>query len=82
MIIEITLLCVSVILLYFGADSFVSGSSRLGLKVGLSPLTVGLTIVAHGTSFPELLVSVQSGLQGLDGIALGNVVGSNIFNSL
>lgn len=80
MIVEFAFLCVSVVLLYFGADSLVSGSSRLGLKIGLSPLVVGLTVVAFGTSLPEFLVSVQSALQGLDGIAVGNVVGSNIFN--
>lgn len=77
---EFILLFGSIVLLYFGADGLVSGSSKLGLKVGLSPLVIGLTVVAYGTSFPELIVSVQSALKGLDGIAVGNVIGSNSFN--
>lgn len=69
-------------LLYFGAEWLVRGSSEIALKFGLSPLVVGLTVVAFGTSAPELLVSLQANLktppQG--DIALGNVVGSNICN--
>jgi cation:H+ antiporter len=80
MIFELLLVAVSITFLYVGADKLVSGASSLGIKVGIAPLVVGLTIVAFGTSFPELLVSVQSAFSGLNGIAVGNVVGSNIFN--
>lgn len=69
-------------LLYFGAEWLVKGSSEIALKVGISPLVVGLTVVAFGTSAPELLVSLKANMhvppQG--DIALGNVVGSNICN--
>ena len=56
--------------------------ARLGLRLGISPLVIGLTIVAFGTSSPELAVSVQAGLAGQSDLAVGNVVGSNIFNLL
>jgi len=65
-----------------GADLLVRGASRLSQRCGISPLVVGLTVVAFGTSSPELAVSVQSGLAGQADIAVGNVVGSNIFNVL
>lgn len=65
-----------------GADILVRGASRLALRFGISPLVIGLTVVAFGTSSPELAVSVQSGLVGQADIAIGNVVGSNIFNVL
>lgn len=63
-----------------GAELLVRGASRLAAYVGIPPLIIGLTVVAFGTSSPELAVSVQSGLQGNADIAVGNVVGSNIFN--
>ena len=65
-----------------GAQVLVRGSSKLALSFGISPLVVGLTVVAFGTSAPELAVSVRSTLGGQVDIALGNVVGSNIFNVL
>jgi cation:H+ antiporter len=68
--------------LIIGAESLVRGASRLAAAVGISPLVLGLTVVAYGTSAPELAVSVQSSLSGRAAIALGNVVGSNIFNVL
>lgn len=68
------------ILLYFGADSLVKGSSRLAFKLGITPIIIGLTVVAFGTSAPELLVSLSAGMQGKSDIALGNVIGSNICN--
>lgn len=68
--------------LILGADWLVRGASRLAAKVGISPLVVGLTVVAFGTSAPEMAVSVQSSLAGQADIAVGNVVGSNIFNIL
>jgi cation:H+ antiporter len=65
-----------------GANSLVRGASKLALSFGISPLVVGLTIVAFGTSAPEVAVSVGSVLDGKSDIAIGNVVGSNIFNVL
>ena len=67
-------------LLYFGADWLVKGAMTLALNLGLSPLIVGLTVVALGTSVPEALVSVQAAIGHQGGIAIGNVVGSNILN--
>ena len=67
-------------LLYFGADWLVKGAMTLALNLGLSPLIVGLTVVALGTSVPEALVSVQAAIKHQGGIAIGNVVGSNILN--
>ena len=67
-------------LLYFGADWLVKGAITLALYLGLSPLIVGLTVVALGTSVPEALVSVQAAIGHQGGIAIGNVVGSNILN--
>ena len=69
-------------LLVKGADWFVSGASGLARRLGVSPLIIGLTIVAFGTSAPELAVSVTAALDGANEIAVGNVVGSNIFNLL
>ena len=65
-----------------GAELLVRGSSRLALAVGISPLVVGLTVVAFGTSAPEFAVSMKASLAGQADIALGNAVGSNIFNVL
>jgi len=68
--------------LVLGAELLVRGASRLALAFGISPLVVGLTVVAFGTSAPEMAVSVQSAWSGQVDLALGNVVGSNIFNVL
>ncbi len=70
------------ILLVLGANALVRGASRLALSFGTSPLVVGLTIVAFGTSAPEVAVSVGAVLNGRTDIAVGNVIGSNIFNVL
>lgn len=69
-------------LLILGANALVRGASRLALSFGISPLVVGLTIVAFGTSAPEMAVSAGAVLDGRTDIAIGNVVGSNIFNVL
>jgi len=69
-------------LLVLGAELLVRGASRLALAVGLSPLVVGLTVVAMGTSAPEVAVAVGAVMGGQSDIAIGNVVGSNIFNVL
>ena len=68
------------VMLYFGADWLVQGAVTIALHFGLSPLLVGLTVVALGTSLPEALVSVQAAIDNQGGIALGNVIGSNILN--
>ncbi|HPC81996.1 MAG TPA: calcium/sodium antiporter [Thermoanaerobaculaceae bacterium] len=70
------------VLLVFGAEGLVRGGVRLAAAAGVSPLVIGLTVVAFGTSAPELAVSVGAGLGGQGDIALGNVVGSNILNVL
>jgi len=69
-------------LLLFGAEALVRGASKLAAVFGISPLVIGLTVVAFGTSAPEMAVSTMSGMAGQTNIALGNVVGSNIFNVL
>lgn len=66
--------------LYFGGNWLVTGSSRLALRFNIAPIIVGLTVVAIGTSAPELFVSVGAALRGNEGIAVGNVIGSNIAN--
>ena len=68
------------VLLYFGAEGLVRGSASLALKFGMTPLMVGLTVAAFGTSSPELVVSAKAAYNGLGDIVVGNVVGSNIFN--
>jgi cation:H+ antiporter len=65
-----------------GSDLLVRGASKLAISWGISPLVVGLTVVAFGTSSPEMAVSVQGALSGSTDIAIGNVVGSNTFNIL
>jgi len=76
------LLCViGFAMLYFGAEWLVKGSSSLARSLGVTPVVIGLTVVAFGTSAPELVVSLISSIQGKSMIAVGNVVGSNICNS-
>ncbi len=67
-------------LLFFGGEALIRGAVSVGLKFGLTPLLVGLTIVAFGTSSPELIVSIEAARRGFGGLAVGNVVGSNICN--
>lgn len=69
-----------VVLLLAGAEGLVRGASALALRLGITPLVVGLTVVAVGTSSPELVVSVQAALAGQGGVAIGNVIGSNVAN--
>lgn len=70
------------ILLIWGADHFVAGASELAKKMGIPPLIIGLTVVAFGTSAPELTVSATAGMQGANALAISNVLGSNLFNLL
>lgn len=76
------LLIIGFFLLIKGADIFVDGASGISKKLGIPSVIVGLTIVSLGTSAPELAVSIVSSLQGSNEIAVGNVLGSNIFNTL
>ncbi|MGE5211651.1 MAG: calcium/sodium antiporter [Acidobacteriota bacterium] len=78
----VIMLVAGVILLVAGAEGLVRGASRIALSAGISPLVVGLTVVAFGTSSPEMAVSVSAVRTGASDIAIGNVVGSNIFNIL
>ena len=79
---EFLLLAAGVILLIAGAELLVRGASRLAAIAGISPLVIGLTVVAYGTSSPELAVSLKSAFAGQADLAIGNLVGSNIFNVL
>ena len=73
---------VGLLVLTLGGELLIRGASRLSVYLGLPPLVIGLTVVAYGTSAPEMAVSVQAGLRGFAHIAVANVVGSNIFNIL
>ena len=66
--------------LFIGAEGLVRGASSLAIRLGVSPLVVGLTVVAFATSSPELVVSIKAAIEGNPGIVVGNVVGSNICN--
>ena len=81
-VIPYIVLVVSFVALIKGADIFVEGASSLAKKLGVSAAVIGLTIVAMGTSAPEAAVSISAALKGSNEIALGNVVGSNLFNLL
>ncbi|MGB1285520.1 MAG: calcium/sodium antiporter [Aggregatilineales bacterium] len=78
--IDIIRVLIGLVGLYYGGDFLVQGASHIAKSFGISSLIIGLTIVALGTSAPELLVSVTSALQGESDLALGNVIGSNIAN--
>jgi len=80
MVFLIGLCLVGFVLLYFSAGWLVKGSSSLARSLGITPVVIGLTVVAFGTSAPEFVVSVISSIQGNSMIAVGNVVGSNICN--
>lgn len=80
MLLYIVLCLIGFVLLYFGAEWLVKGSSSLARSLGVTPIVIGLTVVAFGTSAPELVVSLISSLKGKSMIAVGNVVGSNICN--
>lgn len=80
MIVDILILLAGLALLIFGAEWLVDGSSSIARRAGLSEFLIGMTIVGIGTSLPELVVSLTGALMGSADIAIGNVVGSNIFN--
>jgi len=82
MTIQILILLASLAFIVFGADWLVDGASAIARKVGISEFVIGLTIVGFGTSCPELVVSLTGAFAGNADISIGNVVGSNIFNTL
>lgn len=88
MIVPIVLLIIGFVALILGANWLVDGATSVGIRAKLSPLIIGLTIVAFGTSLPELIINVFScikelqGFEGSSGLAIGNIVGSNIMNIL
>lgn len=82
MALNILLLIVGMVLLVKGADWFVSGSSEIAKALKIPPLIIGLTLVSMGTSAPEASVSINSAVNGMNDMSIGNVVGSNIFNTL
>ncbi len=82
MITSILMVLAGLFLLYKGADWLVEGSSTLAKRFGISPLVIGLTVVAFGTSMPELIVNVFAAIQSNAEISYGNIIGSNIFNIL
>ncbi len=77
---DVLLLFAGLFILILGGDFLVKGSTNLALRMRISPLVVGLTVVAFGTSSPELLVSINAALSGSDDLTMGNVIGSNICN--
>jgi cation:H+ antiporter len=80
MILNLVLFVIGLLMLYYGANLLVKGSSSLARSIGLAPLVIGLTVVAFGTSAPELVISVVSSIKDKSMIAVGNVIGSNICN--
>jgi len=80
MFIQFLIFFAGLIVLYVGAEGLIRGSTSLALRYGIRPLVVGITVVALGTSMPEFVVNFFAAIQGEDGLALGNVVGSNICN--
>jgi len=80
MLLGVVLVFAGLLLLYYGAEYLVTGSSRLALSFGVRPLVVGLTVVAFATSMPELLVSLLAATRGASSMAAGNIIGSNIAN--
>lgn len=82
MILAIFLLIIGFVVLILGANWLVDGATSIGIRAKLSPLIIGLTIVALGTSLPELIINIFSCIKGVSGLAIGNIVGSNIMNIL
>jgi cation:H+ antiporter len=80
LILSLSLFIIGLIIIYYGAEFLVKGASGLARSLGMSPMVIGLTVVAFGTSTPEIFVSVVSSLKGKSMIAVGNVIGSNICN--
>lgn len=82
MIVNILIIVVALVAVLYGADRLTEGACAIARRMGISSMVVGLTVVAFGTSMPEFCVSMTSALSGSADIAVGNIVGSNIFNAL
>ena len=82
MVLNVILLIIGLALVVFGADWLVDGASGIARRLGVSEFVIGLTIVGFGTSCPELVVSLTGAFSGISDVAIGNVIGSNIFNVL
>ena len=82
MILSIISFIAGIALVIYGADWLTKGASELARRFRISELVIGLTIVALGTSLPEFVISMGAAIKGNSGISLGNVIGSNIFNTL
>lgn len=80
MVLNLLLCLIGFLLLYYGAEWLVKGSSGLARRLGITPIVIGLTVVAFGTSAPELVASISFAIEGSSMIAVGNVIGSNICN--
>lgn len=80
MVVQVVILVLSIVALYFGAEFALEGAEKIGVFFGLSPLVIGLLLIGFGTSLPEFFVSQIACLNGEPGIALGNIIGSNIAN--
>lgn len=80
LLVQVLLLIVGFVMLVKGADWFVDGAAGLADRFGIPQLVIGLTIVAMGTSLPELVTSIVAARKGQNDIAMGNVIGSNLFN--
>lgn len=80
MLLDIAFVVIGLVLILWGASALTDGASAIARRMGVSDLVVGLTVVSFGTSAPELTISVVSSLNGNAGLAVGNIVGSNIFN--
>ena len=81
-LIPLLLLILGFVALILGANWLVNGATSVGIRAKLSPLIIGLTIVAFGTSLPEMIVNVFSCIKGSPGLAIGNIIGSNTMNIL
>ena len=80
MILNLIMVAAGLVILILAGDALVRGAVNLALLLGITPLVVSLTVVAFGTSAPELIIAIQAALEGAPGIAYGNVIGSNIAN--
>ena len=82
MLLQIVYIVIGVVLVLWGADRLTDGAVGIATRLNIPQIVIGLTIVAMGTSMPEFCVSLVSALKGTADLAVGNVVGSNVFNSL
>ena len=80
MIVEGIFFISGLVMLFFGAELLIDNGKRLAIKMAIPPIVIGITLVAFGTSLPEMIVSLIANIKGEPGIAIGNIIGSNIAN--